>query len=129
MVARRSSKHLRTMITSALYPKENKRTMKKNVLIVGAGGVAHVAAHKCAQHNDILGNICIASRKKEKCDKIIASIKRKGSLKDKSKKLYSKKVDAMNVPEMVKLIKSTKSEIVINLGTAYINMSVLEACL
>src|SRR5882724_5329830 len=103
--------------------------MKKNVLIVGAGGVAHVAAHKCAQHNDILGNICIASRKKEKCDRIIASIKRKGNLKDKSKKLYSKKVDAMNVPELVKLIKSTKSEIVINLGTAYINMSVLEACI
>ena len=54
--------------------------MKTNVLIVGAGAVAHVAAHKCAQHNDILGNICIASRKKEKCDKIIASIRRKGSL-------------------------------------------------
>ena len=39
--------------------------MKKNVLIIGAGGVSHVAAHKCAQHNDILGDICIASRKKE----------------------------------------------------------------
>src|SRR4029077_14589734 len=103
--------------------------MKKNVLIIGAGGVAHVAAHKCAQHNDILGHICIASRKKEKCDKIIESIKRKKNLKDKTKKLYSKKVDAMDVPALVKLIKDTKSEIVINLGTAYINMSVLEACI
>ena len=62
--------------------------MKKNVLIVGAGAVAHVAAHKCAQNNDILGDICIASRKKEKCDKIIESVQRKGSLKDKAKKLY-----------------------------------------
>jgi saccharopine dehydrogenase-like NADP-dependent oxidoreductase len=103
--------------------------MKKNVLIIGAGGVAHVAAHKCAQHNDILGNICIASRKKEKCDRIIESIKRKGNLKDKSKKLYSREVDAMDVPALAKLIQDTESQIVINLGTAYINMSVLEACL
>jgi saccharopine dehydrogenase-like NADP-dependent oxidoreductase len=103
--------------------------MKKNVLIIGAGGVAHVAAHKCAQHNDILGDICIASRKKEKCDTIIESVKRKGNLKDKSKKLYSREIDAMDVPALSKLIKDTKSEIVINLGTAYVNMSVVEACI
>jgi saccharopine dehydrogenase-like NADP-dependent oxidoreductase len=103
--------------------------VKKNVLIVGAGGVAHVTAHKCAQNNDILGDICIASRKVEKCDKIIESIRRKNNIKDSSKKLYSRAVDAKNVPELVKLIQDTKSEIVINLGTAYINMSVLEACI
>lgn len=103
--------------------------MKKNVLIVGAGGVAHVAAHKCAQNNDILGDICIASRRVEKCDKIIASIKRKGNLKNKKGKLYSRQVDAMDVPALSKLIKDTKSEIVINLGSAFVNMSVLEACI
>jgi len=103
--------------------------MKKNVLIVGAGAVAHVAAHKCAQNNDVLGNICIASRKQEKADQIIDSVRRKKSLKDKSKKIYSKQVDAMDVTALSKLIRSTKSEIVINLGTAYINMSVLEACI
>jgi saccharopine dehydrogenase-like NADP-dependent oxidoreductase len=51
--------------------------MKPNVLIVGAGAVAHVAAHKAAQNNDVLGNVCIASRTKEKAEKIIESIKRK----------------------------------------------------
>jgi siroheme synthase (precorrin-2 oxidase/ferrochelatase) len=30
--------------------------MKKNVLIIGAGGVAQVVAHKCAQNNDVLGD-------------------------------------------------------------------------
>jgi len=103
--------------------------MNKNVLIIGAGGVAHVTAHKCAQHNDVLGDICIASRKVEKCEKIIESIRRKNNQKDKSKKIYARAVDAMNVPELVKLIKDTKSAIIINLGTAYINMSVLEACI
>lgn len=103
--------------------------MKKNILIVGAGGVAHVVAHKCAMHNDILGDICIASRTQAKCDEIIGSVRAKGNIKDPSKKLYSAQLDAMDVPATVKLIKETGSEIVINVGVAYINMSVLEACL
>lgn len=40
--------------------------MKRNVLIIGAGGVAHVVAHKCAQHNATLGEIHIASRTLDK---------------------------------------------------------------
>ena len=58
---------------------------KKNVLIIGAGGVAHVAAHKAAMHNDVLGDICIASRTLSKCEAIIDSVERKGHLKDASK--------------------------------------------
>ena len=103
--------------------------MKNNVLIVGAGGVAHVAAHKCAQNNDVLGDICIASRTHRKCDEIIESIKRKNSAKDKSKKIYSRQINAFDVPALAKLIKETNTSIVMNLGVAYINMSVLEACL
>ena len=48
--------------------------MKKNVMIIGAGGVAHVAAHKAAMNNDLLGDICIASRTQAKCDAIIESV-------------------------------------------------------
>ena len=36
--------------------------MKKNILIIGAGGVGHVVAHKCAQHNRKLSAIHLASR-------------------------------------------------------------------
>jgi saccharopine dehydrogenase-like NADP-dependent oxidoreductase len=103
--------------------------MKKNILIIGAGAVAHVAAHKCAQNSDLFGDICIASRKQDKCDAIIESIHRKNSLKDKKKKIYSRQVNALDIPSTVKLIKETSSSIVINLGAAFINMSVLEACL
>jgi len=103
--------------------------MRKNVLIVGAGGVSHVVAHKCAMHNDVLGDICIASRTKPKCDAIIASVLDKKHVKDQTKKLYSRQVDAMDIPALIELIKETKSEIVINVGQAYINMSVLEACI
>jgi len=103
--------------------------MKKNVLIIGAGGVAHVAAHKAAMNNDILGDICIASRTQSKCDEIIESVKRKGHLKDPSKKLYSRRINALDIPAAVKLIHETGSQIVVNLAQAFVNMSVLEACL
>lgn len=103
--------------------------MKKNVLIIGAGGVAHVAAHKAAMNNDVLGDICIASRTVDKCDAIIESVIRRGHLKDPAGKLYSAQLDALDIPATVKLIKKTKSGIVINLGASFINMSVLEACI
>ncbi len=103
--------------------------MKKNVMIIGAGAVAHVAAHKAALHNDVLGDICIASRTPAKADKIIESIRRKDNIKDASKRIYSRAIDAMDVSATANLIEDTKSEIVINLGTAYLNMSILEACL
>ena len=103
--------------------------VKKNVLIIGAGGVAHVAAHKAAMNNDVLGDICIASRTLSKCDEIIERVLRKGHLKDSANRLYSRQLDALDIPATVKLIQETNSGIVINLGAAFINMSVLEACL
>jgi saccharopine dehydrogenase-like NADP-dependent oxidoreductase len=103
--------------------------MKQNVLIIGAGGVAHVAAHKAAMQNDVLGDICIASRTVSKCDAIIESVHRKGHLKDSSKRLYSRQLDALDVPATVELIRETGSQIVVNLGSAFVNMSVLEACI
>src|SRR5262249_36401848 len=103
--------------------------MKPNVMIIGAGAVAHVAAHKAAQNNDILGDICIATRTQDKAEKIIESIKRKHNIKDKEARIYARQVDAIDIPAMEELIKQTQSAIVVNLGTAFINMSVLEACI
>lgn len=103
--------------------------MKKNILIIGAGGVAWVAAHKCAQNNNILGNICVASRTQDKCDKIIESVKRKNHIKDKTKKLYSRQINALDIPGTIKLIRETDSQIVINLAQSYVNMSLLKACI
>jgi len=102
--------------------------MKKNVLIIGAGGVAQVTAHKCAQNNDVLGDINIASRTRAKCDAIIASINEKSSMKQPGV-LKGHALDAMDIEATKALIKSTKSEIVINVGTAFLNMSVMRACI
>ncbi len=103
--------------------------MKKNVLIVGAGGVAHVAAHKCALQNDILGDICIASRTQSKCDAIIESVKNKNHIKNTSGKIYSRQINALDISASIRLIEETNSQIVINLAQSYVNMSLLEACI
>ena len=43
------------------------------VLIIGCGGVASVAIHKCCQVPEVFTEICIASRTKSKCDKLAAA--------------------------------------------------------
>ena len=102
--------------------------MKKNVLIIGAGGVAQVVAHKCAQNNDVLGDIHIASRTRAKCDKIIASVHEKKAMKQ-AGVLEGHALDALDIEATKALITSTGAQIVINVGTAFLNMSVLRACM
>lgn len=102
--------------------------MKKNVLIIGAGGVAQVVAHKCAQHNDVLGDLHIASRTKSKCDDIIASVHEKGAMKV-AGTFEAHALDAKDSSAVADLIRKTGSQIVINVGTPYVNMSVLDACI
>ncbi len=102
--------------------------MKRNVLIVGAGGVAHVAAHKCAQNNILLGDIHVASRTLEKCQTIIASIKEKGSMQGPGR-LQAHALDALDIEATKSLIRETGSQIVINVGSPFLNMSVLAACI
>src|SRR5690606_2358732 len=95
---------------------------------IGAGGVAQVVAHKCAQNNDVLGDIHIASRTKAKCDKIIASVHEKKAMKE-AGVLEGHALDALDIEATKALITSTRSEIVINVGTAFLNISVLRACM
>ena len=74
------------------------------ILQIGAGGVGWVVAHKAAQNNDVLGDITLASRTISKCEKIIESIKGRNNLKDPSKKLEARAVNADDVDALVALI-------------------------
>jgi len=102
--------------------------MRKNVLIIGAGGVAQVVAHKCAQNNDVLGDLHIASRTKSKCDAIIASVHEKKAMKQ-AGVLEAHALNALDIEATKALITRLGIQIVINVGTAFLNMSVLRACM
>ncbi|WP_043320110.1 saccharopine dehydrogenase family protein [Microbulbifer sp. HZ11] len=91
-----------------------------NVLIVGAGGVGQVVAHKCAQVEEVFENITLASRTKSKCDKIADMLPRK---------INTAEVDADNVKEMVALIEKVKPDMVINVALPYQDLHIMDACL
>jgi len=91
-----------------------------NVLIIGAGGVGQVVAHKCAQRRDIISQITLASRTKAKCDAIAAQLG--GSI-------TTAQVDADNVPELVALIKQLQPMLVINVALPYQDLHIMDACL
>ena len=46
--------------------------------MIGAGGVATVAAFKIVQNRDVFTEFIIASRRKAKCDKLVESIHKAG---------------------------------------------------
>lgn len=102
--------------------------MKKNVLIIGAGGVAHVVAHKCAQHNAQLGDLHIASRTVSKCRAIVESVRAKRSLLQPGV-LQAHALDALDVQATAALIRATGARIVIQAGSSFLNMAVLSACI
>ncbi|MDR2772033.1 MAG: saccharopine dehydrogenase family protein [Elusimicrobiota bacterium] len=103
--------------------------MKRNILIVGAGGVAHVSAHKFAQNNDLFGNIYLTSRSIKDCQEIIESIERKNSYKDPSNKIKISQIDALNTGAVIEKIKEWNISITLNTASAFCNMSILEACI
>jgi saccharopine dehydrogenase-like NADP-dependent oxidoreductase len=102
--------------------------MKRNVLVIGAGGVGHVVAHKCAQNNLLLGDIHIASRTVSKCHDIIRSVREKGSMQGPGR-LEAHALDALDLEATKALIRRTGSQIVINVGSPFVNMTVLQACI
>ncbi|PZO65285.1 MAG: saccharopine dehydrogenase [Paracoccus denitrificans] len=98
---------------------------KPNVLIIGAGGVAQVSAHKVVQHAAEFGEIHIANRTRAKADAIVEGIKGKGH----SAPITTHTLDAMDAGAVAALIRQVDAKIVINVGSAFINMTVLQGCI
>lgn len=93
-------------------------------LIIGCGGVASVAIHKCTQNSDIFEEICIASRTKSKCDALKEKLD--GTTKT---KITTVAVNADHTDELIALIKAVKPGIVMNLALPYQDLTIMDACL
>ncbi|MCM8538431.1 MAG: saccharopine dehydrogenase family protein [Lentisphaeraceae bacterium] len=94
------------------------------IMIIGAGGVGSVVAHKCAMVNDVFSNIILASRTVSKCDDIAASVKERTGVT-----ATTAKVDADNVPELTELLKKHNPFLVINVALPYQDLHIMDACL
>jgi saccharopine dehydrogenase (NAD+, L-lysine forming) len=91
------------------------------VLIIGAGGVGTVVAHKMASNPDVFSGILLASRTKSKCDTIADAIG--------GNRVQTAQIDANNVPELIGLINSYKPDIVVNVALPYQDLTIMDACL
>lgn len=90
------------------------------VMIIGAGGVGGVVAHKCAQIAEVFTEIVLASRTESKCQAIAAQL---------SRPIRTAQVDADNVPELVSLLRKEQPELVINVALPYQDLTIMDACL
>ena len=91
------------------------------VLIIGAGGVGRVVAHKCAQLPELFGDIWLASRTRSKCERIAQEIG--------GNRVSTAQVDADKVPELVALIRRIEPRMVINVALPYQDLTIMDACL
>ncbi len=98
-------------------------------LIIGAGGVAGVVAHKCCQNPEVFEEICIASRTKSKCDTLKEVCENKYGVGVGKTKITTAQVNADYVDELVALIEKVKPDIVMNIALPYQDLTIMEACL
>lgn len=94
------------------------------LLIIGCGGVAGVAIHKCCQNSEVFEEICIASRTRSKCDALKAKLE--GITKT---KITTAQIDADDVPALVELIRTVQPDAVLNLALPYQDLHIMDACL
>ena len=91
------------------------------VLMIGAGGVGTVVAHKIAQNPDVFTEIVLASRTQSKCDAIADAIG--------GNRIVTDRVDADKVEDLVSLFKKHKPDIVVNVALPYQDLTIMDACL
>jgi len=121
-LGRRKKGLCRTSFLSVEMNNEKKQRYKMGkVLIIGAGGVGTVVAHKIAQNPDVFTEIVLASRTQSKCDAIADAIG--------GNRIVTDRVDADKVEDLVALFKKHKPDIVVNVALPYQDLTIMDACL
>lgn len=93
------------------------------LLVIGCGGVATVAIHKCCQ-NPVFTEICIASRTVSKCEALAEKLASKTNAK-----LTTATVNADSFDSLVALMKEFQPHTVLNVALPYQDLVIMDACL
>ncbi|HVV83889.1 MAG TPA: saccharopine dehydrogenase family protein [Kofleriaceae bacterium] len=94
------------------------------VLIIGAGGVGGVVAHKCAQAKDVFDDVLLVSRTPARCEKLAAEI---AELQGRT--IRTGGLDADDVAATTRLLRHEKPDVVINVALPYQDLPIMDACL
>jgi saccharopine dehydrogenase (NAD+, L-lysine-forming) len=98
--------------------------MVSKVIIIGAGGVGSVVAHKCAQVPEVFNDIMLASRTEARCRSVAESVKRRSG-----RTLQTRGLDADDTEATAQLIREFSPDVVINVALPYQDLSIMDACL
>ena len=90
-------------------------------LIIGAGGVGRVVAHKCVMNKDIFDRIILASRTLSRCEEIQSELPA-GAIEIDT-------VDADKTEEVIALIEKYQPTILINVALPYQDLAIMDACI
>lgn len=95
------------------------------VLLIGAGGVASVAAAKMCGNADVFTDLLIASRTQKRCEDVKAACERRGT----ATRVSTAQIDAMDVPRLTALVRDYKPDLVMNIALPYQDLAIMDACL
>lgn len=96
------------------------RNTKMRVLMIGAGGVGGVVAHKLTQVPEVFTDILLASRTKARVDALAAEL---------PTPVETAQIDADDVSALTQLIQSFRPDLVMNIALPYQDLHIMEACL
>ncbi len=91
------------------------------VLIIGAGGVGRVVAHKVASLPEVFTEILLASRTLSKCEAIAQAVG--------AHRIKTSQVNADDLDQVITLMDTFKPDIVIHVALPYQDLTIMEACL
>jgi saccharopine dehydrogenase (NAD+, L-lysine-forming) len=94
------------------------------VLIIGAGGVGGVVAHKAAMERAVFSDVMLASRRLESTTKLAAEIEQMHG-----RKIRTAQVDADDVAQTTALLRDYQPAVVINVALPYQDLHIMDACL
>jgi saccharopine dehydrogenase (NAD+, L-lysine-forming) len=94
------------------------------VLIIGAGGVGGVVAHKCAMDRHTFTDVTLASRRLASCDRLAAEIEQMHG-----RRIHTAQIDADDVAATTRLLASVRPAVVINVALPYQDLHIMDACL
>lgn len=94
------------------------------VLIIGAGGVGGVVAHKCANDRDTFSEVVLASRTLSRCETIQRQVRELRGCE-----IEIAQVNADDVAQTVALIKRVQPALLINVALPYQDLPLMDACL
>lgn len=94
------------------------------VVIIGAGGVGNVVAHKCAQFDSTFDAITLASRTLSRCEGIRDRVRA-----NTGRNIDIAQIDADDVDALVAFLRREKPAVVVNVALPYQDLPIMDACL